>query len=42
MMLSDEKWDVRVERTVAKTLRKFPRRDSDKIETAIVGMPDDP
>ena len=41
-MLSNKKWDVRVERAVTKALRKFPRRDSDTIEAVIVGMPNDP
>ena len=41
-MSSDEKWDVRVERAVTKALRKFPRKDSDSIEAAIIGMLDDP
>jgi len=40
-MNSNEKWDVRVERAVTKALRKFPQKDSDAIEVAIVGMSDD-
>lgn len=41
-MNSDEKWDVRVERDVTKTLRKFPRKDADAIEAAIIGFEDNP
>ena len=38
----DKRWDVRVERAVSKTLRTFPRKDSNAVEAAIVGMADNP
>jgi len=41
-MNSDENWDVRVARSVTKALRKFPKKDSDAIEAAIVDTRRDP
>jgi|SRR3989338_886026 len=42
LMSLDEKWDVRIERAVAKVLHKLPRKDSGAVEAVIVGMRDDP
>ncbi|OHA21883.1 MAG: hypothetical protein A2849_01875 [Candidatus Taylorbacteria bacterium RIFCSPHIGHO2_01_FULL_51_15] len=41
-MSSDDNWDVRVARNVTKALRKFPKKDLDAIEAAVVGMRRDP
>ena len=41
-MNSDENWDVRVDRSVTKALRKFPRKDAAAIEAAIAAFVGDP
>jgi len=42
MMMSGENWVLVVTPDVRKALKHFPRSDQESIDTAIVGMRDDP